>query len=65
MSPTRVLSLRAGFVLYSKSGESVVLPTPEGFRVSRYVRDVNGRERRDHRVFGDGNEALVWAEEWL
>jgi len=54
-----------GFVLFSAAGESVVHPTPEGFHVARYVRDVDGVERREHRTFGDGGEALIWAEEWL
>ena len=65
MSALRVIALRAGFILISDFGESIVYPTPEGFRVSRYVRDVDGQESREHRVFGDGGEALVWAEEWL
>jgi hypothetical protein len=65
MSTLRVVPLRAGFILISDFGESIVYPTPEGFRVSRYVRDVDGQESREYQVFGDGEEALVWAEEWL
>lgn len=64
LSVQRFGSYPEGFTLSSEYGEALVVPTPDGFECTRWYRP--GEETvTEHATFGDGEEALLWAEEML